>query len=151
MIKVVNKSILQAPINALICHQVNCMGKFSSGVAGVIRDYFIGAYVNYIKKYNETTDKASLLGKIQIIKPKEKHNICNMFAQYYYGYDGKRYTNYDAFITCLEEIKKKVPTSTPLAFPYNIGCDRGGADWKIISNLIEIILGEKFDITFYKI
>ena len=63
-----------------------------------------------------------------------------MFAQQYYGYDGKKYTSYDAFANCLEQICDAVPKDKKIGFPYKIGCDRGGANWNIISAMIEEIL-----------
>ena len=66
-----------------------------------------------------------------------------MFAQDGYGYNGKRYTSYDAFWNCLNEIKMKVPDGETIAFPYKIGSDRGGANWEIIRTMIQNILTNK--------
>ena len=67
---------------------------------------------------------------IQIVpvskKAINKGCVINMFAQDGYGYNGKRYTSYDAFWNCLNEIKMKVPDGETIAFPYKIGSVRGG-------------------------
>ena len=55
-----------------------------------------------------------------------------IFAQYDYGYGPRRYTNYEAFACCLENLNKLVPDYVPIAFPYKIGCGLGGGDWDII-------------------
>jgi hypothetical protein len=74
-----------------------------------------------------------------------------MFAQNGYGYDGKRYTSYDAFWSCLGKIKNKVPKGSKIAFPYNIGCCRGGANWEVICSMIVAVLNEDYDIYFYRL
>jgi hypothetical protein len=68
-----------------------------------------------------------------------------MFAQDRYGYDGFKYTNYEAFYQCLIEIKKFAKEHSyvkSIAFPYRIGCDRGGANWKIIFTMIYEVFKE---------
>jgi cell division protein FtsL len=88
-----------------------------------------------------------LLGQIQVIPVADKKNVINMFAQQYYGYDGKRYTSYDAFWSCLGKIREQVPKGSKIAFPYKIGCDRGGANWNVILSMIAEILGTDYKIT----
>lgn len=141
-----------------ICHQVNCQGKMNSGVARVIREKWPIVFTEYMNRYNEDTINGwnRLLGKIQIInlaeyEPKtwpEEPNIINMFAQFEYGYDGKRYTSYDAFDKCLQLIKNNVPKGKKIAFPYKIGCDRGGAKWNVILPLISNALADDYEIEF---
>ena len=84
----------------------------------------------------------------------------NLYAQDEYGYDGKRYTSYDAFLKSIESFRDLLKTNmgsyvygyvdnpepentikypeTSIAFPVNIGCKRGGADWQIIKRMIEM-------------
>ena len=145
-----------------ICHQVNCQGKMNSGVAKAIRGKWPIVYESYLAKYNEIIRIASsaltmpvslMLGTIQIVglwedyyKTNEHQSVINMFAQANYGYDGQKYTSYDAFWSCLEQIKSVVPKGSSIAFPYKIGCCRGGADWDIISRMIEKVLGEDYTV-----
>ena len=75
-----------------------------------------------------------------------------MYAQDNYGYDGKQYTNYDAFRECCQTIVtvcRKIKSNT-VAMPYKIGSDRGGADW---DKIMDILLEEftDIDITLYKL
>ena len=89
-------------------------------------------------------NRQQFLGYVQIVSLSDYyHNsnqcVVNMFAQDRYGYDGFKYTNYEAFYQCLREIKnfaKEHPFVKSIAFPYRIGCDRGGANWKIIFTMI---------------
>jgi O-acetyl-ADP-ribose deacetylase (regulator of RNase III) len=151
MVKYMNGNLLESGCD-YICHQVNCQGKMGSGIAKQIRDKWSIVYNNYMAKCNTTINGVTmpgsfLLGSIQIVglwedfyKTEFHQSVINMFAQNYYGYDGKKYTSYDAFAMCLEQIRDTVPQDKRIGFPYNIGCDRGGANWNIISTMIEEIL-----------
>lgn len=145
-----------------ICHQVNCQGVMGSGVAKQIRDKWPIVYAKYRERIEETAAEAAslgfnslsveemLLGNFQTVKLPNHGWVINMFAQLNYGYDGKRYTSYDAFYDCLERMARILPKNATIAFPYKIGCDRGGADWDIISKMIEKVLGD-FNVTIYRL
>ena len=151
MIKYVNGNLLESGCD-YICHQVNCQGKMASGIAKQIRDKWPIVYKSYMTKCDTSINGVTLqgtflLGGIQIVglwedfyKTEFHQSVINMFSQNYYGYDGKSYTSYDAFANCLEQIRDSVSTNKRIGFPYNIGCDRGGANWNIISTMIEEIL-----------
>ena len=134
-----------------ICHQVNCMGKMNSGVAKAIRERWPIVYTTY---WNTFLSESNLLGKILLVDINEyeprtwpdQPAIINMFSQEFYGYDGKRYTSYDAFDKCLQRIKDYVPKGSKIAFPYKIGSDRGGANWDVIYTMIVAALGSDYDI-----
>ena len=137
----------------IICHQVNCHGKMGSGVAKSIREKFPTVY----NMYTEICFNKQVLCNTQIVRlPDIERNtlgdqyIANMFAQNRYGYDGERYTDYEAFYKCLENIKrfaKEHSVVKSIAFPYRIGCDRGGANWKIIFTMIyEVFKNTDFNI-----
>lgn len=134
----------------VICHQVNCQGKMASGIAKQIRDTYPQVYDAYRAKYDAmvTTGVNMMLGDVQLVPLYEdfmkdiKHqHVCNMFAQNNYGYDGKRYTSYDAFWMCLNNLRQVLQPGSTIGFPYLIGCDRGGANW----NVIEAMIREVFD------
>ena len=157
MIRFENISLLEADVD-YICHQVNCQGKMNSGVAKAIRERWPIVYTTYQAYYNQNTKNGcnTLLGDILFVNPNdyepktwpESPIIINMFGQFDYGYDRKRYTSYDGFDNCLQKIKEIVPKGKKIAFPYRIGCDRGGANWNIIFGLINNALGEDYDVTF---
>ena len=140
-----------------ICHQVNCQGKMNSGVAKVIREKWPIVYDFYQEvcrqNINEGNDRIALLGKIASIntdhympKTYPTPTVINMFAQNVYGYDGKRYTSYDAFWSCLGYIRETVPKGSKVAFPYRIGSDRGGANWDVIYTMIVAALGSDYNV-----
>jgi O-acetyl-ADP-ribose deacetylase (regulator of RNase III) len=136
----------------VICHQVNCQGVMGSGIAKQLRDTYPEVYRNYLHKCEAfPKDRSLLLGQVQMVgldnvrlaKNKVPY-VCNFFSQFSYGYDGRRYTSYDAFWNCLHNLKASVGRGSTIGFPYNIGCDRGGANWAVIEKMIEEVLGDDY-------
>lgn len=147
-----------------ICHQVNCQGVMGSGVAKAIKDKWPVVYEEYQEKFKTTrklveiaSDSRAikidelLLGNIQtVLVSTNGKAVINMFAQQYYGYDGKRYTSYDAFWDCLNKIKNSVPKGSKIAFPSKIGCCRGGANWKVILTMISEVLESDYNVEIWE-
>lgn len=135
-----------------ICHQVNCQGVMNSGIAKQIRErwpWVFTSYRNYCCEYN--LKNSELLGNIWGVAIKDTDQwVVNMFAQDKYGYDGMRYTSYDAFERCLNAMRARLPRDKTIGFPKNIGCCRGGANWNIISTMIEEVLGKDFEVYIYE-
>ena len=133
-----------------ICHQVNCQGVMGSGIAKQIRERWPEVYEGY-KEFVDNHNKSGrgLLGSILISATSEGKRVFNMFAQADYGYGGSRFTSYDAFAHCLREMKYYLHNRT-VGFPKNIGCGLGGGNWKVISALIEEILGEDCEVYIYE-
>ncbi len=137
-----------------ICHQVNCQGKMNSGVAKAIREKWPIVFAKYLEAWRSAPRRLQLLGTILSVnidnyEPKtwpQAPVVVNMFSQEHYGYDGKRYTSYDAFWSCLGHIHKSVPKGSKIALPYKIGSDRGGANWDVIYTMIVAALGSDYDI-----
>lgn len=125
----------------VICHQVNCMGAMRSGVAKAIREKWPVVYEIYLLGLKL---KSETLGTISVADVDRNKHVVNMYSQYEYGYDGKRYTSYDAFCSCLEEIKAFAIYNDikSIAFPYNIGCCRGGANWNVIYAMIKSVFSD---------
>ena len=107
--------------------------------------------------------KDQLLGNTRIFfDSKSNKFFASLFAQDSYGYDGKQYTDIEAFRLCLVELKKTFgpctknndgsyqPTS--IAFPYKIGCVRGGADWDVVYDIIEDELSNAgYNVEFWRL
>ena len=137
-----------------ICHQVNCLGKMNSGIAKQIRKKWPIVFQNYMAKCNFSHPSGYirpelLLGDIQIVslwndynETKFHQSVINMYSQLNYGYDGRRYTSYDAFWNCVNLIKQSVPTDKKIGFPYNIGCGLGGANWNVILTMIDTVFAD---------
>ena len=149
MVKEVNGDLLTSDCN-YICHQVNCQKRMASGIAKSIRDKWQAVYDMYMMF--ASPDNLGQIQRVFIQDPIVKIRcVINMFAQENYGYDGRRYTSYDAFWNCLGEIKNKVPKGSKIGFPWRIGCGLGGANWQIIRTMIEEALGEEYEVYIYKL
>jgi O-acetyl-ADP-ribose deacetylase (regulator of RNase III) len=148
------------------CHQVNCQGRMASGIAKSIKTKWHRVYDDYIAKCDDVRNKVIemcgrweshidvsevLLGDIQLVPVDVDKTVVNMFAQQYYGYDGKRYTSYDGFWSCLGKIREQVPKGSKIGFPDHIGCGLGGANWEVIKTMIWEALSEDYDVYIYKL
>ena len=148
------------------CHQVNCQGRMASGIAKSIKTKWHRVYEDYIAKCDSVRNKVIemcgaweshidvsevLLGDIQLVPVDVDKTVINMFAQQYYGYDGKRYTSYDGFWSCLGKIREQVPRGSKIGFPDHIGCGLGGANWEVIRTMIWEALSEDYDVYIYKL
>ena len=150
---VVNGNLLDAHVD-YIAHQVNCQGRMGSGVAKAIRERHMNVYNEYMRELMtyKANDK-NILGHSQLVNIGAEYGykgVINMFAQDNYGYDGKQYTSLVAFKMCLAEINK-LAKGCSVAFPWKIGCVRGGADWDTVLNMILTELKDVKSITFYKL
>ena len=121
----------------IIMHQVNCKGVMNSGVAKAIKEKWPIVFDEYLRFYqNLTTDV--LLGITQFVKIGTDRYVANLFAQEKYGYDGIRYTSYDAIDKCLKSVARNAENGeiNRVAMPYKMSSDRGGADWDVILALV---------------
>ena len=165
MVYHVKGSLLEAEDLDYICHQVNCQGRMGSGIAKAIRDRWPEAYNEYRAWHHEWEQRADemggsfefygptgdelMLGNILIHALDDNLNIIHMAAQQYYGYDGRRYTSYDAFWSCLGHILEEVPEGSKIGFPSHIGCGLGGGNWEVIKTMIEQVLDENYEVYIY--
>lgn len=167
MIKVINGSILNAKTD-FIMHQVNCCGVMNSGVAKSLRNFNKGIFTHYKSKFEQCKKyNINLLGDNDyywLINHDKSQCIVSMFAQGDWGYDGKQYTDYDAFRTCLRQFKadwpewvedidknhNKIIRRVSVALPYNIGCCRGGGNWPDIYTIIETELVD-YDVELWRL
>lgn len=133
----------------VICHQVNCQGVMGSGVAKQIKEKYPKAYEGYKMLFDYVEGPSYLLGFTQLIKTNDKY-IANLFCQLDYGYDGKRYTNYEAVYEAFNHLNENCPQDFIFAFPYHFGCDRGGADWDIILKMMEVVFKDR-EVFIYKL
>ncbi len=136
----------------MIGHQVNCQKVMGSGIALQIKEQYPDCYKQYME-FGEAGPNR--LGKVCFWNGPDKI-IANMHAQLYYGYDGKKYTSYDALWDCFIKIRAEcsllintIDTDDDIltarekllikgiAFPYKLGSDRGGARWNIVREIIE--------------
>lgn len=151
MIRILNGDLLEAEED-MICHQVNCKAKMNSGIAKQIREKYPKAYVDYMNVFTFGNSNKRILGTVRssLVEESPSKYVAHMFSQFNYGYDGKRYTSYDAIYECLETVKNTAQKhGLSVALPYNIGCDRGGANWEIVYKMIQEIFSD-YNVTIYK-
>lgn len=130
-----------------ICHQVNCQARMGSGVAKQVRAKYPEVYNAYVGFCNE---ERNAFGQTQFVQANDGKVVVNMFAQSNYGYDGKLYTDYTAFQSCLKRIKLTVPAGETIAMPFKIGCGLGGGDWNVILGLIQKELSDKYTVKLWR-
>lgn len=148
MIKHVKADIFTTDCD-IIVHQVNCYGVMGSGIAKQVKERYPNVYCFYYSYCEKEKDKNKLMGKVLMVNTLEDKTriIANFFSQESYGY-GKQFTSYEAFRECLEYLKDNY-SNYSIAFPYLIGCKRGGGDWNKIYGMIEEILRD-CDVTIYE-
>ncbi len=139
----------------IICHQVNGQGVFNSGVAKCVKQKYPNVFEAY-KEHCKILDlyEKDKLGLIQVISIGENKYICNLFGQDKYGYDGKRYTSYDAVFDGLIALKNHMLINklNTVAFPYGMSSVRGGAIWEIIYSMItNIFKGSNINIEIWRL
>jgi O-acetyl-ADP-ribose deacetylase (regulator of RNase III) len=156
MVKYVKGNLLDSDCD-YICHQVNCQGRMASGIAKQIRERWPIVYKVYKNRYDYHTSigvtSEDMLGNVDLIPIDDAGTrfVFNMYSQADYGYDGKRYTSYDGFWSCLGKILESIPKGSKIGFPDHIGCSLGGANWEVIRTMIEQALGNDFDVYIYKL
>lgn len=144
----IENDLFNAPMNYIICHQVNTKAKMGKGIALTMKKLYPDNYAEY-SYLCEQISASALLGSCYVTKQSDGRHIANLFAQNGYGTD-TRYTNYEALATCLEKLGKYArDNELSLAFPYKIGCNNAGGNWKIVLTMIEELC-YGVDILIYK-
>jgi hypothetical protein len=116
----------------VICHQVNCQRIAGAGLAQQIKRRWPCWYTRFV-------NQEPFLGLVTYYYLSPTVCIANLYAQKGYGRE-KRYTDYNAFRTCLNNIIWTFlvnRSDIPIYLPYGIGCGLAGGDWNIVSKIIE--------------
>ena len=125
----------------VILQQVNCQGVMGSGIAKQIRQKYPVVWEDYDNECKSYSISLALLGTILPCAVKEDLTVINLFAQMYYGRDGKRYTSYDALDECLFKVAKRMKgVGLPLDLIHHpmLGCGLGGAHWSVVQPMIDL-------------
>lgn len=141
-----------------ILHQVNCKGVMNKGLAKEIRNLYPQTFLDYkefLDKNTRTQDvngekviRCNALGGFKTTQLHPHHYIVHCYAQYDYGSDGKRYTDYDALREALTSfdfykiIAHDVWSNEvlPVYVPEGMGCGYGGGDWGVVKNILTEII-----------
>lgn len=117
----------------IVLHGCNNKGGFGSGFAGAVRSKYPECYTTYRAAFEQ--GKLSMGGIIVHHDALDDRYILNAITQPAYGYDGKKYVDYEA-IKAAMILADEITTTGRIAMP-KIGAGLGGGDWDIISNIIE--------------
>lgn len=125
----------------IIIHQCNCFNNMGSGIARVIALQYPEA---------EAADKVTSpgdinkLGTYQAVETKDGI-IINLYGQYGFGSQYGIPTSYMALRNALKEIARKYKGKR--IGTYQLGCNRGGADWNIVRNIMANTICHQNDVT----
>ncbi len=138
----------------ILCHQCNCQGKMNSGIAKEVRTRYPNVFESYFNDYENGDLRLGYVNFTEVEnKDGKKQVIASMCAQDKYGYDGGQYTDYIAFQKCLDNIMMYAyayDKNPVIAFPNQIGCVRGGGNWKVIKEMIAANLKD-FDVEIWRL
>ena len=116
-----------------------------SGVARAIREKFPEAYEADLKTKKGDLSKIGTFSYAKVLKPDNRVKyVANIYGQGEYG-KGIRQVNYEGIyrgVSLLEEKSRKAADTFPdatIGFPYKMGSDLAGGDWRIINQMIEVI------------
>lgn len=141
MVKYHIGDIFKAPVQVII-HQANCFCTMKSGVAKAVKALYPRAAASDAMTASGDVRK---LGDFSfaLADGKQDRTIINLYGQYRYGYDGKRYTDYKALVRGFNRIKdfltKMEMEGQVIGIPYKMGSDRGGGDWEIVEGIIKAV------------
>ncbi|MOA24116.1 hypothetical protein D3C78_1447820 [compost metagenome] len=78
--------------------------------------------------------------------------VVNLYGQFNYGYDGKKYTRLDALEGAITQLVEDLDTPSKVCLP-KIGCGLGGADWdtEIVPILERTLLEEGWVVHVYEL
>ena len=164
MIHILNGNLLRSNCD-IIAHCSNCQGGFGSGIAGQIRKEFPYAYEAF---KNDNRSPKEKLGTYSVGLSDSfidssnfnirSYDIFNLYGQFDYGNDGKKYIDYDALFRATTLMMEKIndwkslsTKSFKIGMPYLIGCGLAGGDWKIVEEIILAISCQYYhDIYLYR-
>ncbi|MFJ7982359.1 Appr-1-p processing protein [Lysinibacillus xylanilyticus] len=152
LIRIIDGDLLQAEEN-IIMHQVNAQGEMNTGVAQQVKEKWYDEVYKYYKSLCDGNMISELMGYAQKLSVGKDKYVVNLFGQDKYGYDGERYTNYEALYVALDSVARFARRhNLSVALPYKMGCDRAGADWNIVYAMIEkVFKNHTQPITIYRL
>lgn len=139
-----------------LLHQANCFNTMNSGVAKGIREAYPAAYEEDCKTVKGDPEK---LGTFTYAMVEDDgfggRYIINLYGQFDYGRDGKKYTQVDKLEEAMKNLWPQYTVSYPVAgfklcIP-RIGCGLGGADWdtELVPMIERQLISRGFEVHVY--
>ena len=145
-IQYVDGDLLKSDCNVIL-HQANCQSTMGSGIAKTIRETYPDAY---IADKNDPRRPLERLGGYSCVTV-DGITIFNLYGQLNYGVD-KPYTDYDALEKALRACLANITDNAKIGLPYNMGCGKGGGDWKVVEAILRKVAKEMGQILYvYKL
>jgi hypothetical protein len=138
MNEMIEKDILTVE-EGVIFQSCNCKGPMG-GLAGAIKAKWPKVEREYLEllKTKPKHHDFLFLGTSQIVDVGNELHVCNIFGQLDIS-RASRQTEYGAIHNGFKHFKENhsyFNLDDNLYFPYKFGCDRGGGDWSIVSEII---------------
>jgi len=129
--------------SCVFVHGCNAQRTMGSGVAKVIKRDYTALYLTYLLEMEQRLGEVSCVRFGNTI-------MCNLISQRNYGYDGKRYVDYDALHMGLAQVATMARIlDLPIKMPF-IGGGLGGGDRMILKDIFESTL-EGLDVTIFSL
>ena len=135
----------------VFAHGANCFCTMGSGIAKQVKAELPELYNEDQKTIKGEVEK---LGNVSFFLY-ENSVAFNLYTQYNYGYNGKRYANYEAIYSslelmtnCLIHLNGKFST---VGLP-KIACGLAGANWNIVEAIIkETLIASGFNVIIFEL
>lgn len=131
-----------------ICHGVNCVGGFGSGVAGQIAKKFPHVKHAYLQKFGSDGWE---LGEVQFVKINYRSDrpqtnamqyIVNCATQQEYYPRDRVHADYEAIEKCMNIVKQFATEKQTIALPL-IGCGLAGGSWNIVEKILNKVFANR--------
>lgn len=142
MIKYVNGDIFKGKEDVIV-HGCNCFCNMKSGVAALVRKYYIEAVNEDLKTIKGDKLKLGNYSHIttkHIFYPERYITVVNAYTQYHYGTD-RIQVDYGAIEKVFTKIIKEFDEMSIAT--VKIGCGLAGGDWNIVEEILNNVSKEK--------
>lgn len=133
-----------------LLHCCNCQNTFGSGIALAVKEAFPSVYEADCHAAKKGENK---LGSFSAAVVEQGITVFNLYAQRYYGKDGKRYVNYGALaksindsIAVLEQVNKYTDSPTKNIVTYKLACGTAGGDWEIVKEILSTFIPRYYNL-----
>ncbi|MNC39438.1 Macro domain protein [compost metagenome] len=132
-----------------LLHQANCFNTMNSGVAKAIRERLPEAYASDCKTVKGDRNKLGTFSEAGI--DSLSAFVINLYGQYNYGRDGKKYTQVDKLEQALTKFTEWVVVNERLICMPRMGCGLGGADWdtELVPMIERQLISRGFEVHVY--
>ncbi len=144
-------NLLEAGDVDVICHCCNLFHTFGAGIALQIKKKFPEAYAaDCATKHGDVAK----LGTNSYAVVEGGVLVANCYAMKGIG-THIRQVDYEALISCFENLKKKIKDSTThfdsIGIPHGMGCGLAGGDFRIVRAILESVFDKSgIDIYIYR-